>query len=111
VHDTAPFVLLPFYNPEVEECPVQRPNRDCTARGWSSALTPTTPDVRCADKQSDAAILAMAVILRFGSTHRRRADRRAPRSVPSAARSAVSAAGPRSASAWLAFSRWANSCA
>ena len=33
VHDTAPFVLLPFYNPEVEECPVQRPNRDFTARG------------------------------------------------------------------------------
>ncbi len=42
VHDTAPFVLFPFYNPEVEECPVQRPTPRAVGflRPWVVPLRP-----------------------------------------------------------------------
>ena len=77
VHDTAPFVPLPFYNPEVEECPVQRPNRDFTARELAIGPHCHSPVVRCDDTQSDAAMLLAMRNARRGSCASVRRHRRA----------------------------------
>jgi hypothetical protein len=79
VHDTAPFVPLPFHNPEVEEYPIQRPNRDFTARELAIGPHCHYPVVRCDDTQSDAAMLLVMRNARRGSCASVRLHRRAAR--------------------------------
>jgi hypothetical protein len=81
VHDGAPFLLLPFTIPKLRSALCRGRSGISQQEGWPSALTPTTPVVRCDDTQSDAMLLAMRNARRgsYASVRRhRRAFERGP---------------------------------